>query len=52
LIKFRLPKFDLISQGRHLIFLAVGFAKYLQVSFLHPETPVFAFAFAVVFVFF
>jgi len=29
LIKFRLPKFDLISQGRHLIFLALGFAKYL-----------------------
>ena len=51
LIKFRLPKFDLISQER-LIFLVFGFAKYLQVSFLHPETTVFAFfALAVFFVF-
>ena len=51
LIKFRLPKFDLISQGR-LIFSLLGFVKYLQVSFLHPVTTVFAFfALAVIFVF-
>ena len=41
-IKFHLPKFDLISQER-LIFLVLGFAKYLQVSFLRLVTTVFVF---------
>ena len=49
-IKFHLPKFDLISQER-LIFLVLGFAKYLQVSFLRLVTTVFVFFYlAVIFV--
>ena len=52
LFKFRLPKLDSISQGRHPIFLALGFAKYLQVFFVHPDTPFFVFvSFAFVFLF-
>ena len=50
-IKFHLPKFDLISQER-LIFLVLGFAKYLQVSFLRLVTTVFVFfSLAIIFVF-
>ena len=49
-IKFHLPKFDLISQER-LIFLVLGLAKYLQVSFLRLVTTVFVFfSLAVIFV--
>jgi len=48
-IKFHLPKFDLISLER-LIFLVLGFAKYLQVSFLRLVTTFF-FSLAVIFVF-
>jgi len=51
LIKFYLPKFDLISQER-LIFLVLGFVKYFQVSFLRLVTTVFVFfSLAVIFAF-
>ena len=50
-IKFRLPKFGLISTRRQMkqVFSALGFAKCLQVSFLHPAIPVvvLTYAFAV-----
>ena len=42
LIKFDLRKFDLVSTLIQFLFLVLGFAKFSEVSFLHPVTSAFA----------